>query len=452
MTVTAVALELDTSEEAARRALGIVWGGAEGWELVELSVLKRKKWRSVHCSVAEALAGAGDGVAAMRRASAEGAAAYFGACTLKERPPRGRRGSAGIRSTAGALWVDVDCRAPGREGSAYFANVAEALAEVDRALDEVLGAGAAQRMLIVGSGWGLQVWAPLDRRVPAGDGARMSRLLVEEVAARVSGKVDQLSDVSRVMRMPGGWNWRAGGREEDAAATGVLRWPGGAGAFKADGLRQWLEGRAAERGAVAVAVGGGGAGGELLGSAGGGPLLDVETLCDRVLTWADVLVPAGWTRSDLDRGIAGWSGGVEVEVWARPGRAGERSAVVYRDGGGALCVYSDSPDTGFGAGLLARGGRGGGAGAAGVGVISRWRALVALAYGGDRERALSDVWAGVGALGAAWTEEWEVAGEVVGEWCELAQGFALGYVQAKTQWYARQAAAAAAASAEGVTA
>jgi hypothetical protein len=381
---------LDSSEAAARRALSIIWGQPLEGELVELSVRAggggggggRRRgggWRTVACTVEEALDG---GVAALRRASSDGADAYIGVAALSRRPEAGRRGGAALRGTAACLWLDIDCAAPGRDGPDYFAGVAEAVGAVDAVLAERAAAA-----LVVGSGWGVQYFLPLDERVHSRTASAMVRALVAEVADGTGMRVDRVWDPSRVMRAPGTWNWRGGGGGE---ATGVLRWPsapplraaevpvaGGAGAGPVAG--------------AAVAAGGGG---------GGGALMDLEAAADRRWTWAEILEPAGWRRSD--GGGAGGGGGREAEVWARPGAPGDRSAVVYADAPGLLAVYSDSAETGL---------RGAGPGA----VVTRWRALVALRWAGDAAAAADEAWRGWAA------SEAEAGAGVVAEWCRLAE-------------------------------
>jgi hypothetical protein len=82
--------------------------------------------------------------------------------------------------------------------------------------------------------------------------------------------------------------------------------------------------------------------------------------------------------------------------------------VVYADKPGLLVVYSDSPLCGFADGLRGSGRRGDGAG---VGVISKWRAWVDLAWGGDGRAAATAVRNGTAGdavqerLGRSWAEE-----------------------------------------------
>lgn len=427
-------LGLDTSVEAARAALAWIWGRVPDGELVELSVLgrpqgrgRKRRWRTVACTLEEALGpGAGaDGYAALHYASAGGSDAYYGVCTLKGRPPAGRRGGAGLRGSGIVVWLDVDVAGPGRDGSNYFASVQEAVEAVDAALEEV-GVGAAGA-LVIGSGYGAQYLVGIGERVPAPVAARLSSGLIAAVAGSkaVGGKkIDRVGDASRVLRAPGTWNWR----DPEGAASGVIRWPTGRGARVDAGALESL---------IPAGSAGGGAGeGGRLGGAGGGPWMDIESLADDVLDWRDVLGPAGWTITSN-----GHKGGGDV-VWARPGREGERSAVVYADGGGEMVVYSSAAECGFGRGLRGGGARGE---SAGVGVVSKWRALVDLGFGGDRERALAALEEGGGpdALRSAWLGEIEEALSWAAGIEELAMEKHGGSWRAEQEWRARAQAAAA---------
>jgi hypothetical protein len=223
------------------------------------------------------------------------------------------------------------------------------------------------------------------------------------------------------MRMPGTLNWRAGPDESDARPAGVIRWPSPemSGDERlsiwnvidelADVVSDVLEipsldpelDRYALVESLLERYGGGV---EATGEPGGGSgwahvddvLGDLDRIADVVLRWEDVLVPAGWRcTSGLDP--AGHT--AHEQVWERPGKGGEtehhgeRSAVVYADKPELLVVYSDSPATGFSAGLRGSGRRGS---AAGVGVISKWRAWVDLRFAGDQAEARRCVRAGGG--------------------------------------------------------
>ena len=93
--------------------------------------------------------------------SGEGREVYMGCVGLLAKPDKAwRRGGAALRGHAGALWLDVDCQAPGREGEEFFTGVDKAVENVDAALGAELSAAS----LVVGSGWGVQYWIPLARR------------------------------------------------------------------------------------------------------------------------------------------------------------------------------------------------------------------------------------------------------------------------------------------------
>jgi hypothetical protein len=414
-------LPVDTSPASAALALRGLFDGI-GDELIELSVKnnhKGGKWKSVQMDLPELLRTVGAGE--LEAWSRGGRDIYFGAIGLTERPDKEwRRGGAALRGTGGALWLDIDCQAPGREGPGYFEHVEEAVAKVDTALRE-LGGGWGQTLvdstLVMHSGWGVQYWIPLKHRVPAVECSRLVRVLCGAVDTSVDKKVDHLWDVTRVMRMPATWNWRAGGGEGEATPTGVVRWPtlgGRGGRLSYEEIVDVLSGHA--RGYWSKEIGAPTGwveeqvdklletwcGVEAVSEEGGGEDwfdwdegFSIEEIADRIWTWEQVLEPKGWTKDEGDH--------LREDVWLRPGKAAvgggapkgwgatERSAVVYKDKPELLVVYSDSHETGFSKGLRGGGRRGD---AAGVGVISKWRAWVDLNYAGDTQEALRDVWSG----------------------------------------------------------
>jgi hypothetical protein len=421
-------LTLDPTPDAARAALHGLYGWTRGTgELVEVSIKSpRGKWHSQHWDVDTLLAT--ETIKQLGWWSSQGREVYMGCVGLTGRPAKEwRRGGAALRGRAGALWLDVDCEAPGREGDDYFSTVGQAVDVVDAALGSTL----ADASLVVGSGWGIQYWIPLAEPVSGAEASRVVRALVGWLTEVTAKQIDRVWDVTRVMRMPGTLNWRAGPDDEDAVPTGILRWPDPARAGRgrlqlanvsevlgaqvndvlatdddadvrvpdADVL-DWLLERYAlgtdtdtdVTGAPRPPLG------EVLG--------DLDRLATKELDWADVLEPYGW------RCTSGAEGRDREQVWERPGKVerglGERSAVVYADKPELLVVYSDSPSTGFSAGLRGSGRRGDGAG---VGVISKFRAWVDLEHAGDVAEARRQVTSGTGEdevaerLGKAWRSE-----------------------------------------------
>jgi hypothetical protein len=428
--------EVDHTPESARRVLMGLYGWAAGRELVEVSIKSpRGKWHAQHWDVATLLAP--DTIKQLAWWSEQGREIYMGCVGLTEKPHGSKsrpypRGGAALRGHAGALWLDVDCQAPGREGDDYFSHLGEAVDIVDMCLGPVL----AEASLVIGSGWGLQYWVPLREPVPGVEASRLVRALVGWVGETSTKKIDRVWDTTRVMRMPGTLNWRAGPDEDAARPSGVIRWPGSSKSWDGrlslanvtDALAaqvtdvtddwpgegdflDWL----LERYSPGYTDGAGGAdeaGGEWTSV---GPVLgDLDRIADEVLGWEDVLVPFGW------RCVSGPDPAGREQIWERPGKlddagsssgfdAGERSAVVYADMPNLLVVYSDSPATGFASGLRGSGRRGT---AAGVGVISKWRAWVDLACAGDVDEARRRISAGedgsdvvVGRLSGPWRDE-----------------------------------------------
>lgn len=430
--------DLDSSPETAAAVLHGLFGWASSaGELIEISIKAPSgKWNSEHVPASELYTL--DTVKRMSDWSAAGRETYVGCVGLTEKPKyRWRRGGAALRGHAGALWIDVDVEAPGRTGPEYFGSVDEAVAGVDKAL----GTELADAALVIGSGWGVQYWIPLAEPVPARTASRAVRVLVGYLAERTGAKIDRVWDVTRVMRMPGTWNWRAGPDADEARATGVIRMPrrpGGApGRLRIGNVTALMAGLVSDV-TGELAAGDVSSSEELLdvlvdrygGTVGaedsdpgaklGDWVGDIERIADTELTWAEVLEPFGW-RCTTDNGH-GFSHDEHEMVWERPGkdpasgvrewgaRTGERSAVVYADRSELLVVYSDSPACGFADGLRGSGHRGEGAG---VGVISKWRAWVDLAWAGDGKEALRAVTSGevdgadeIGKrLADAWTSE-----------------------------------------------
>src|SRR4051794_1977451 len=213
---------IDHSPEAARGLLQGLFGWAgPADELIEVSIKSpRGKWHSQHWDVGTLTDP--ETVKQLAWWSSQGREIYVGAVGLTSRPEgEWRRGGAALRGHAGALWLDVDCEAPGREGPEYFTGVAEAVEIIDACLGDVLASAA----LVIGSGWGVQYWIPLAEPVPGADASRLVRALVGWCGEVSAKQIDRVWDVTRVMRMPGTLNWRAGPDDADARPAGVLRWP-----------------------------------------------------------------------------------------------------------------------------------------------------------------------------------------------------------------------------------
>jgi hypothetical protein len=440
-------IELDTSAASAARALqGILWGVQDTGEYVEVSVKShgdKGSWKSWHLPGPELWDART--ISELGRWSSKGRDVYFSAVGLTGKPDQPwRRGGAGLRGTAGALWIDVDCKAPGRDDDEHFEDLEDAVTRMDNALRELggeWGQTLVDSALVIGSGWGVQYWFPLRFRVPGVEASRLTRVLcgaLPSTEALGGNKIDRLWDVTRVFRMPGTWNWRAGGGAEDGRPTGVARWPattGRGGRLSYENIVDILHGDGvAALGARAMLDLP-----ETVWSEKVDKLLEkycgvepaetrehesewwwdegpsLEDLAERVWTWEEILEPHGWRRV---------SAGTREDVWLRPGKeeeaklwkagSGERSAVVYADKPALLVVYSDSPETGFSWGLRGGGRRGD---AAGVGVVSKWRAWVDLEWGGDWQEAAKAVWEGeAGELSRRWGEDtaWmQEAGEVM---------------------------------------
>jgi len=336
----------DNTRDAAEAVLRSVYGFVGPDELIEIG-LKRSTatgsgWQSVFSGLDDLISG---GLTFVQSASRDGADVYIGACTIVGGAPERGRGGAAVRGRAGALWVDLDARAPGRDGPQYFASPEAALEVLDAVLERVGLPGAAD--VIVHSGWGVQGWIRLAEPVDARVASRWTRALISEIrnGPECEGKmqIDRVWDVTRVLRFPGAgtYNWRGG--EHYEVPTTILRLPGaGTPGIELDKIISALgDGDAAEQARFVSTVGM-----AFTSGSGTGALLDLEAIFDRV-SWSDVLVPFGWTKvgGNVEMGMPG-----EMEVWLRPGKSphgGDRSAVVYGDAPGVLVVHSDSMDTGL---------------------------------------------------------------------------------------------------------
>jgi len=339
----------DTSRAAAEAALRAVYGFVSDDELIEIG-LKRSTatssgWQSVFTGLEDLISG---GLTFVQTASREGADAYIGACTIIGGAPERGRGGAAVRGRAGALWVDLDCIAPGREGPQYFADVEHAWGVLEAVLDRVGLSGAAD--VVVGSGYGVQAWIRLSEPVDARVASRWTRALISEIKngpeCRGEMQVDRVWDVTRVLRFPGAgtYNWRAGNEEGDGSPVSVLRLPAAeAPGTELDKIIAALgAGDEAEQRRFISSVGYAFSKGD-----GSGALLDMEVIFDRV-EWSEILEHFHWSKvgGSGEMGIPG-----EMEVWLRPGKRPQgsalRSAVVYGDAPGVLVVHSDSLDTGL---------------------------------------------------------------------------------------------------------
>jgi hypothetical protein len=327
--------------------LRAVYGFVGPDELIEIGLKRSSEngsgWQSVFTGLEDLIAG---GLTFIQTSSREGADAYIGACTIVGGPPERGRGNASVRGRAGALWVDLDCQAPGRDGPQYFVDVEHAWGVLEAVLDRVGLPGAAD--VVVGSGWGVQAWIRLTEPVDARVASRWTRALISEIrnGPECEGRmqVDRVWDVTRVLRFPGGgtYNWR-GGEDFESEVT-VLRLPSPDSPGVELGKIEAALGASdrAEQDRFISSVGFAFSPGDASRA-----LLDMEAIFDR-LTWSQVLEPFGWHKvgGNVEMGMPG-----EMEVWLRPGKVPQgsalRSAVVYGDAPGVLVVHSDSLDTGL---------------------------------------------------------------------------------------------------------
>lgn len=355
----------DFSRAAAATALRAVYGFIDHeTELIEIGLKRSSEtgygWQSVFTGLDDLISG---GLTFVQTMSRDGADVYIGACTIKGGPPERGRGNASVRGRAGALWVDLDCQAPGREGDRYFRDVPHAWGVLEAVLDRVGLSGAAD--VVVNSGYGVQAWIRLSEPVDARVASRWTRALISEIknGPECDGKmqIDRVWDVTRVLRFPGAgtYNWRAGNDDGDERPVSVLRLP----AAEAPGvsldkvIAALSAGDAAEQASFVSTIGmtygplAGGTSGIYINVDTGKPdarVYDLEAIFDQV-PWSAILVPFQWTKVG-GHDTPGTKG--EMEVWLRPGKTphgspGLRSAVVYGDAPNILVVHSDSAETGL---------------------------------------------------------------------------------------------------------
>lgn len=162
--------------------------------------------------------------------------AYFGLGLLSEAGVKAGRGKASDIVAIPGAWLDIDCQAPYRKkelnGLSLPATRDEALELIVELPDERLPT------VIVDSGSGLHAYWLLDTPwvLTNADERKEARAMVEtvqqtvrDIAGRRGWHVDNTSDLTRILRVPGTMNWKAGkavqvilagGRPLDLAAWG----------------------------------------------------------------------------------------------------------------------------------------------------------------------------------------------------------------------------------------
>lgn len=392
------------SGEQAAQWMRAIWGPvADLGEHVEITVKNSYgRWIPQHVLLADAEATALDGT--FERIATFGADVYAGMAGLVDVPERGR-GSAALRGHAACVWIDLDCIAPGRDSPTMFADQDEALLAVD---SSPLGPAH----VVVDSGWGIHAAWLITEAIPAVDVSVAVRALLQKVREATGKHVDEVSDLTRVLRLPGTLNWRGGESATQPVrlirvgdrATGVghswdyIRAALGVSSVEIDEARERLTSAAGRSNRFEDR-----------------PLMDVSSLFEETISWAEVLEPAGWKQIP---------GAANEECWLRPGVLGKenhtRSGVVYTEnGGGLMVVFSDAPEVrlvSLRKGGTARSG-------AGLGVIDKWRAWCDLVWDTDRLAASQD------ALERAWDDagpgSWpESFYEALRDECDIARAWA----------------------------
>lgn len=132
---------------------------------------------------------------------------YVGCCALKRPPGKGARGGEREAAFLPGAWIDVDVDgSPDGHGGVVTGHAPShdaAIAELKR---------LARPTLAVGSGYGLHVWYLLDPPLALRDAGeqRQARRIVHGLQRRLEHdagwKVDNTSDLARVLRLPGTTN------------------------------------------------------------------------------------------------------------------------------------------------------------------------------------------------------------------------------------------------------
>jgi hypothetical protein len=260
---------------------------------------------------------------------------------MSKRPTSGRGTDTHSTALVG-LWADVDYDAPGHKRNPDGLPLPPTITEAQLILDSI----PMRPTLTLATGGGLQAWWILDEPEIATTDAEQARLheLVKswgssmvEHGRRLGWHVDAVGDPSRVLRVPGTWRTKHhNGIVLDPIRVTlhhVEHWPVGIA-----GQRPWIPGGRYDVSELAAAIietqpaprpratSPARAPANRDPSDGFGPA-DAFAL----LSWAEILEPAGWTFVGHER---------DAELWLRPGDpSSEYSLKAWP---GAAVVWSDS--------------------------------------------------------------------------------------------------------------
>ena len=282
---------------------------------------------------------------------------YLRATTLKEPPPRGRRGGAKDTRALHGVWCDLDhaqgCHADRSGGLPLPPTPEEALAVVD---------GLPEPSMVINTSGGYQAWWFFDEPMEIGSHsyeelqetvASWSEMIVQRGAA-LNFHVDAVQDLARLMRVPGTLNhkwsdpkWGGDGKVAPRPVT----------ISSESGIRYSVE-ELRDLAPSPVSA----------GSAPNTPLRRSDRgAIDRWAentTWGEVVEPHGWTKlQEYEDGHA---------EWTRPGNpSSERSAVTDFEGVPVMVVFSENAGLPVGAGHK----------------LTKFRVYAHLNFGGDEAAA-----------------------------------------------------------------
>jgi hypothetical protein len=138
---------------------------------------------------------------------------YFETCLQSERPAPGKRGDAKSKTVMPGIWMDIDVAGPGHASSEYPQTKEEAL-EFAKELGSTL---------VVDSGGGLHAYFLFDEpwifndeteREKAQASVQYSQKLIIEKGKEHDWKLDNTSDLARLLRIPGTFNHKAESKRE----------------------------------------------------------------------------------------------------------------------------------------------------------------------------------------------------------------------------------------------
>ena len=254
---------------------------------------------------------------------------YFRVTTLATDPPAGERGGEKDSFYLPGLWSDLDVAGPGHKTSKPLPPSEQ---EARRVIE---ASGLPEPTLWIKTGGGLHPYWLLYRPEQIQDVERVKRLsvawqkIIAHSAKQLGYFVDgtAVSDLARIMRLPGTWNRKTGEPKQCTYADG-----GSADYFSLEGLEQIALRLVAPIEAAEAAQRPESAPRPL-------PLNEDDLLPGqdwaRKTQWADILAPAGWKYMYTHGGR---------DYWQRPGKAGRECSATVGHEQDVLFVFSTSTE------------------------------------------------------------------------------------------------------------